>query len=597
MAPSTHRLTIICINDVYSFDDSDGNSTNQPRGGWSRASSLIKSLKLQHGTSSSQNTSSTVLTSANGDVLGGSSFLQHTRGSVAVQVMNSIPIDLAVLGNHEFDFGDEELVHRIRESECKWLGSNVYYHSSGEDDDAAYFPGVYGDGIIYNLNDNLKLGVFGLCTKQTPKISYPSDRVQFDPDVITVARRTCSRLRSQGAHVIVAITHMSEEEDLTLAKDVEAGVDLIVGGHEHEPFSTMIHREQENDGDDNNNHQNGNQKHHNQGGVLVFKCGMNAYWVGSVHLDIEYDTCSQDHDSNDENSQQQQSHTRVNSIATSYSMHAVSSQTPEDTAVNQIVQTYRQKTEKAMLVSSFGDELASRLHLDDVVATIASQPDSNNNSNSTTIPPLDTRMSSVRRRESTGSNLIADAMHWFLKTNIQSEYASHPMLAMINGGFIRADRVYPPGHALTVRQLLKELPFPRGMVVLKIEGRHLKDALGQQLKGSSKGPTGAFPHLSYNARMKYEISSPTSSSCDDEEVIHIQSLTVDGSEVSDTQEYLIAVTGFVADGSEGCTSWLNSRRIENDAWREDRLMCFVVLRYLKHCSVIVPRLEGRMIRL
>jgi 2',3'-cyclic-nucleotide 2'-phosphodiesterase (5'-nucleotidase family) len=278
-------------------------------------------------------------------------------------------------------------------------------------------------------------------------------------------------------------------------------------------------------------------------------------------------------------------------------MHAVSSQTPEDTTVNQIVQKYREKTEKDMLVSSFGDELASRLHLDDVVATIAKIPDSNSNK----IPPLDTRMSLVRRRESTGSNLIADAMQWFLKTNIQSEYASHPMLAMINGGFIRADRVYPPGHALTVRQLLKELPFPRGMVVLKIEGRHLKDALGQQLKGSSKGPTGAFPHLSHNARMKYEISSPTSSSsCDDdeeEEVIHIQSLTVDGSEVSDTQEYLIAVTGFVADGSEGCTSWLNSRRIENDAWRKDRLMCFVVLRYLKHCSVIVPRLEGRMIRL
>jgi 5'-nucleotidase len=526
---------------------------------------------------------------------------------VAVEVMNSIPIDIAVLGNHEFDFGDEVLMERIRESDCKWLGSNVYYPSDDTQSSPSalegYFPGIEGNGVIYTLLDNLKLGVFGLCTKQTPKISYPSPRVKFDEDVIAVARRTCQHLRVHGAQVIVAITHMSEAEDLLLAKDKEAGVDLIVGGHEHEPLSSLVHRGEDSDHQNDNNAASICQKL-NQGGVLVFKCGMNAYWVGTVDLDIEYESSAID---TSMIGQQQQP--RVTSISTSWAMHSVSSQIPEDPQVTQIVQQHRKKTEKRMLVASFGEDMASQLNIDDVIASIENPHDN------PAALPLDTRMSSVRRREATGSNLVADAMHWMLVTNIKSAaegITQLPMLAMINGGFIRADRMYQPGSNFTVRHLLKELPFPRGMVVLKLLGKHLKDALAQQLKGSSRGPTGqshvlhcvrflfdithpsfllgSFPHLSHNARMIYDISFSESG----DEVITILSLTVDGADVSDEQEYLIAVTGFVADGSENCTSWLQSCRVDNDAWK-NKMISGIVLEHLQQHPVIRPRLENRVV--
>ena len=68
-----------------------------------------------------------VLAVVAGDVLGGSSLLVDTRGSVAIEIMNSIPVDYACLGNHEFDHGDGELMDRIHESDFGWLGSNVYY--------------------------------------------------------------------------------------------------------------------------------------------------------------------------------------------------------------------------------------------------------------------------------------------------------------------------------------------------------------------------------------------------------------------------------------------------------------------------------------
>jgi 5'-nucleotidase/UDP-sugar diphosphatase len=571
-----HRLSLVCVNDVYSFDDVD--TTGSPRGGWARASTLIKSLR-DNSTPENQ----TVLVSANGDVLGGSSLLQHSEGRVAVDVMNSIPVDLAVLGNHEFDYGDEVLMKRLMDSSCVWLGSNIYYPEPGSDfkpevsslpDGHGYFPGVNGEGMIYTLRDNLKLGVFGLVTKQTPKISYPSPKVVFDADVISVARRTSAFLRSRGAQIIVAITHMSEAEDRLLASDKLAGVDLVMGGHEHEPVSVMVHC---GEGDEDDDAAAGHR--HNEGGVLVFKCGMNAYWVGSVDLDIEYE-CVHDNSHSEK--------VKVTSISTSWGMHTVSSQTPEDPVVSKIVQRFRRDIDESMLCKSFGEEIAGTLKLDDVIAKIGST----DNSNNSTVLPLDTRMSSVRRKEATGTNLVADAMLWLLETNIQThEDSSLPKLAMINGGFIRADRLYQPGSDFTVRHLLKELPFPRGMVVLKLKGRFLRAAICQQLKGSSRGPTGAYPHLSHNARMVYELSSDDS----DEEIFTIETLKVDGVEVSDDQQFLIAVTGFVADGSEGCTEWLQSTRIRNPAW-DIILMSCVLLKYLLQHPVITPQLEGRVVK-
>ncbi|KAL7520752.1 hypothetical protein ACHAWX_005461 [Stephanocyclus meneghinianus] len=437
------------------------------------------------------------------------------------------------------------------------------------------------------MNSPLQLGVFGLVTKQTPKISYPSPRVVFDADVLSVARKTADLLRSKGAQIIVAITHMSEAEDLLLASDKAAGVDLIMGGHEHEPFSVMVHRGERAYGhgtSDSSDDADGDHGRHNEGGVLVFKCGMDAYWVGTVHLDIEYESVS------DNSFSGKDSHkTNVTSISTSWAMHAVSSQIPEDSQVLEIIRKFRKETDERMLAESFGEEIASSLKLDDVIASIGKSDE-----RICTILPLDTRMSSVRRREATGSNLVADAMHWLLESNMQTQEDDLPlpMLAMINGGFIRADRLYQPGSDFTVRHLLKELPFPRGMVVLKLEGKHLKDAIGQQLKGSSRGPTGSYPHLSHNARLVYSVSSREGDT--DEEVISIQSLTVNGLEVIDNQRYLIAVTGFVADGSEGCTSWLQSARIDHPAWNI-KMSC-VLLKYLRRHPVILPRLEGRVVK-
>jgi len=584
-----HRLSFVCVNDVYSFDNVDDNS-DHPRGGWCRAASKIKQLvrNKNENDSTDNNTSTTILSVVNGDVLGGSSLLVNCKGQVAIDVMNSINIDLAVLGNHEFDYGDEVLKQRLYESNFDWLGSNVYYPLQKRDDgdgshnvklqekvldeeeDTYYFPNICGNGKLYNLSNNIKVGIFGLVTKQTPKISCPSKDVTFDSDIIKVARRTAIRLRKQGAQVLVAITHLSEVEDRLLASDTVVGVDLVLGGHEHEPLATMIHRNQQHEGEDTGSSVDVREveavKKHNEGGVLIFKCGMNAYWVGSVDLDITIASSEEDD-------------AKVTSISTSWSMEAVNSTVPEDPTTSDIVKRYRKETDENAIKIAFGEEIASTISLDDVIAAIGGDN-----------MPLDTRMSSVRRREATGGNLVADAMHWVLQTSMSDTNKNkYPMLAMINGGFIRGDRLYKSGSTFTVRDVLNELPFARTMKVLEIEGYHLKSAMAQQFMGSSRGPTGAYPHLSSNARLTYSLITEL----DGSEDINIESFTVDNVQVLDAQKYLIAVTCFVAGGNEGCTSWLQSNCVQNSAWDDVNMSC-ILLKYLQSNSVIHPVLEDRV---
>ncbi len=67
----------------------------------------------------------------------------------------------------------------------------------------------------------------------------------------------------------------------------------------------------------------------------------------------------------------------------------------------------------------------------------------------TTTTELDTRTSTVRSRESAFGDVLADAV----RASTQAE------IAIVNGGSIRADTIYPPGTTLTRRDILTELPF------------------------------------------------------------------------------------------------------------------------------------------
>src|SRR5204863_889129 len=79
------------------------------------------------------------------------------------------------------------------------------------------------------------VGIFGITTPDTQKSSSPGPEVTFR-EPLAVAREAGPALRKRGARLVVAITHQDMQADRAMAAEAGGDVDVILGGHEHEPL-------------------------------------------------------------------------------------------------------------------------------------------------------------------------------------------------------------------------------------------------------------------------------------------------------------------------------------------------------------------------
>ncbi|MBO6827066.1 MAG: bifunctional metallophosphatase/5'-nucleotidase [Sneathiella sp.] len=187
-----------------------------------------------------------------GDLISPSLMSGLSKGAEMVEMMNALKIDVAVLGNHEFDFGEDVTRARVKQSEFPWLASNV--SMSGGDPLGSQMNAIREVG-------GYKIGFFGITTPHTVDLSSPSDKVRFG-DIISAAEGQVEELRSVGADIVVALTHMNYADDLRLAREVP-GIDVLLGGHDHRVIAL-----QEND-------------------VSILQAGSDLRYLGVLDLDVE----------------------------------------------------------------------------------------------------------------------------------------------------------------------------------------------------------------------------------------------------------------------------------------------------------------------
>ena len=207
------HVTLLQINDHYVLEPVDGGR----RGGMARLATLVRDLKREN--------PYTIFALA-GDTLSPSVESALMRGAQMVAALNAIGLDFATFGNHEFDFGPEVLLERMKESKFRWLSANVVDRRSGQ-----AFGGASTE-VLVTLG-GVRVGLFGLTTAQAAQTSRPGPDVTFAQPV-TAAKDVAARLRAQGASIVVAVTHVTMAEDKAIA--AAADVDVILGGHEHEPL-------------------------------------------------------------------------------------------------------------------------------------------------------------------------------------------------------------------------------------------------------------------------------------------------------------------------------------------------------------------------
>ena len=225
-AKSVH-FSILTFNDFYSVEgDSDG------KGNFAALATLLaeQRAKCEHH-----------ITTVNGDFLFPSILSSYDKGAHRIDLMNDLKVDLVVLGNHEFDFGIDVLKKRMSESNFRYLTANAFNL-----DDHPFT----GDQQIFIVDvEGIRIGFFGLITVETPVLSSTERKVNFTPTSYT-ARKMVGQLKNAGADVIVALTHLFIDDDRKLAAEVPE-IDLILGGHDHEPITwyngrTFIHKSGQN---------------------------------------------------------------------------------------------------------------------------------------------------------------------------------------------------------------------------------------------------------------------------------------------------------------------------------------------------------------
>lgn len=204
------KITLLQVNDVYQFAPVDRGA----RGGLARLMTLKKEIQKE-----SPNT----LFLLAGDTISPSVESITYKGAQMIDSWNAAGLDYATFGNHEFDFGPDVLLARMKESRFGWIAANVIDRKTG-----APFGGA--QPYVIREFDGVKIGIFGLVLPETKTTSKPGPDVDFT-NPCEVAQKTISEIKGRGAKVIVALTHLSMREDKEVARCSD--VDVIIGGHEH----------------------------------------------------------------------------------------------------------------------------------------------------------------------------------------------------------------------------------------------------------------------------------------------------------------------------------------------------------------------------
>jgi 2',3'-cyclic-nucleotide 2'-phosphodiesterase (5'-nucleotidase family) len=238
-------LTLLHFNDVYQLGPVDGGR----RGGFARLATLVKRYRAR---------SQPNLLLFAGDLISPSVESSVFKGAQLIDGMNLLGVDAATFGNHEFDYGPQELVQRVQESRFPWVVSNVFAPGLRP------FPGVRPWLVL--SPGGVPVGIVGLLTEETAALSSPG-QTTFG-NIYAVAREVVRILRARGARVIVALTHLSMAEDQQLLRQVPE-VDVVIGGHEHDPLTATVD------------------------GRRVAKAGSDARWLGVTRLRLDGSRASQ----------------------------------------------------------------------------------------------------------------------------------------------------------------------------------------------------------------------------------------------------------------------------------------------------------------
>lgn len=229
-AEAQKRLTILHTNDTHStimpLNRNLADTMLADRGGFLRRIAMIKEERQKD---------PDLLLFDSGDFSQGSAYYSMFEGDVEIGLMNQMRYDAVTIGNHEFDFGLDNMVRIFRQARFPIVCSNYDFAGTELSDIVKSYIIIKRKGV--------KIGVFALCppleglvfTKNYGQLRF-LDPVEKTREMVDILRN------KKKCDYVICLSHLgwgsTEYPDQRFIENTR-GVDLVLGGHSHTYFECM----------------------------------------------------------------------------------------------------------------------------------------------------------------------------------------------------------------------------------------------------------------------------------------------------------------------------------------------------------------------
>ncbi len=374
-----------------------------------------------------------VLLVDDGDSVQGEPLGSMTEGEADIRLMNQLKYDVAIPGNHEYDYGMEQFFKLVEMAEFPYISCNFT-----KDDELVFDPYIIKEAGDY------RIGFVGVTTPTTIGSSNPRHFQDENGNYIygfmgdengekvyNAVQKAVDDVRAEGADYVLLIAHLGNEAEAqpwTYADVIShtSGIDAVLDGHSHDTDKVVMLNK---DGEE----------------VIRQACGTKMQCIGWVRIDDE----DGDLDTG--------LYTYVNDVPAPVLLDIQ----------NEMRDAVAKETE---VIDSQLSEVVAQTAVDLTINDPVMKTDEG-------VP-----IRIVRRAETNLGDLVTDALR--VKGGAD--------IAMVGGGSLRTGI---PAGDITIKKILTTLPFGDSMAVVKVTGQQILDALewGARVVPEENG---AFAHVS-----------------------------------------------------------------------------------------------------
>ena len=526
--PDFTRLQLLAINDFHGqiekvpSTSSGGLVGTTPAGGAEYLATHLAQLRRQ-----AHYWGGSSLTVAAGDLIGATPLLSAAfHDEPTIETMNLLGLDVAAVGNHEFDEGWREL-KRMQRGGCINDGAGLNNQNSCPDHEFAGADFRYLSANVKRLDtgkhlfrpykikkvDGKKVGFIGMTLRDTPNIVTKSgvEGLKFQYEV-KAANRLVPELQKKGVKAIVVLLHEGglptalgvdgcagvTGPGIDIAKALDPEIDVVIEGHTHQPYNCRV-----------------------LDPAGKPRLVTSAYSTGRVITEINLTLGKLG---------------QVKRWKTIASNHVVTNDfgTRPEPVITALINRY------SALVAPIRDK---------VLGQIAPADTQNNLSRTAQTDGLDSPV----------GNLIADAQK--ADTSTIPAGGTAPAIALMNPGGIRADLVENTDKNVTYGAAFSVQPFNNYVVSMDLTGAQIKSVLNEQWNGRNESVTPTDPSKTSTYKVlqvsglqyKWDRSDAagTGNAIVGDVMVDADRNGSYESVLNDATTYRVVVNSFLSDGGDG----------------------------------------------